>query len=73
MLEYFADFECPTILSRIIYSKQYSDYTNLKIADKVKEYNLEMLKIQRRLLFQRLNRIDEVINIGDPIYPIPFL
>lgn len=73
VLDYFADFECPTILSPIWSPKEYSDYKNLKIESKLKDYNLEMLKIQRRLLIQRLNRIDEVINIGDPIYPIPFL
>lgn len=73
VLDHFADFECPPILSPIIYSKEYADYANLKIADKVKVYNLEMLEIQRKLLIQRLNRMDEAINVGDPIYPVPFL
>ena len=73
VLSYFADFENPTILSSTILSKQYSNYQNLKIEDKLNEYNLEMLKNQRNLLSRRLDRIDVEINIGHPLYPLPFL
>ncbi len=73
VLSYFADFENPTILSSTILSKQYSNYKNLKIEDKLNEYNLEMLKNQRNLLSRRLDRIDVEINIGHPLYPLPFL
>ena len=73
VLSYFADFENPTILSPTISLKQYSNYKNLKIESKLNEYNLEMLKNQRNLLSRRLDRIDEEINIGHPLYPLPFL
>lgn len=72
VLTYFADLEYPTILSPIISLKQYSNYQNLKIESKLNEYNLELLKNQRNLLSHRLNRIDEEINIGYPLYPVPF-
>lgn len=73
VLDYFARFESPTILSPIVSTKQYLIYKNLKIGSKLQEYNLEMLKIQRNLLSRRLHRIDEEINTGHPLYPLPFL
>lgn len=73
VLDYFSRFEYPTILSPIVSTKQYLIYKNLKIESKLREYNLEMLKIQRNLLSRRLNRIDKEINIGRPLYPLPFL
>lgn len=73
VLSYFADFDTHTILSPTISCEQYSNYKNLKIESKLSEYNLEMLKIQRNLLSRRLHRIDEEINIGHPLYLLPFL
>jgi hypothetical protein len=70
VLTYFADFEN---LSPTISPEQYSNYKNSKIESKLNEYNLEMLKNQRYLLSHRLNRIDEEISIGHPLYPLPFL
>jgi hypothetical protein len=72
LLEYFAAFECPTILSPDVSPKQFFNYENLNIRGKLNEYNLEMLMIQRNLSIQRLNRINESINYGLPIYPISF-
>jgi hypothetical protein len=57
----------------MVSTKQYLIYRNLKIESKLQEYNLEMLKIQRSLLGRRLQRIDEEIKIGHPLYPLPYL
>ena len=73
VLDYFARFESPTTLPPIVSAKQSLIYENLKIESKLQDYNLEMLKIQRNLLSRRLHRIDEEINIGHPLYPLPFL